>query len=96
MASLRDGESGAGALGDRLEITAREYDRSDGGGLAGLILNHVAVGTDFGAALAELRRHAPSLAGGKLPLLGVVGEQPDLYAPRTGDVAPDAERHHHQ
>ena len=87
VASLREGEAGAGALGDRLEITAREYDRSDGGGLAGLILNHVAVGTDFGAALAELRRHAPSLAGGKLPLLGVVGEQPDLYAPRTGDVA---------
>jgi len=81
------GGTGVGALGDSLEITARDYDRSDGGGLAGLILNHVPLGTDFGAALAELRRHAPSLAGGKLPLLGVVGEQTELYAPRTGDVA---------
>ena len=41
VASLRGGAAGAGALGDRLEITAREYDRSDGSGLAGLILNHV-------------------------------------------------------
>ncbi|TSA86720.1 phosphate acetyltransferase [Deinococcus detaillensis] len=89
VASMRglDTGMGAGALGDSLEITARDYDRSDGGGLAGLILNHVPLGTDFGAALAELRRHAPSLAGGKLPLLGVVGEQTELYAPRTGDVA---------
>ncbi|GAA4018313.1 phosphate acetyltransferase [Deinococcus rubellus] len=87
VASLRPAEAGAGTLGDSLEITARDYDRSDGGGLAGLILNHVPLGTDFGAALAELRRHAPSLAGGKLPLLGVIGEQTDLYAPRTGDVA---------
>jgi phosphate acetyltransferase len=77
----------AGALGDSLEITARDYDRSDGGGLAGLVLNHVPVSTDFGAALAELRRRAPSLAGGKLALLGVIGEQADLYAPRTADVA---------
>ncbi|AWN23730.1 phosphate acetyltransferase [Deinococcus irradiatisoli] len=87
VASLRAGEAGAGSLGDSLEITAREYDRSDGGGLAGLILNHVPAQTDFGAALAELRRRAPSLAAGKLPLLGVIGEQPALYAPRTGDVA---------
>ena len=87
VASLRQAEVGAGTLGDSLEITARDYDRSDGGGLAGLILNHVPLGTDFGAALADLRRHAPSLAGGRLPLLGVIGEQTDLYAPRTGDVA---------
>ncbi|WP_293915420.1 phosphate acetyltransferase [Deinococcus sp.] len=77
----------AGALGDSLEITARDYDHSDGGGLAGLVLNHVPLQTDFGAALAELRRRAPSLAGGKLALLGVIGEQADLYAPRTADVA---------
>lgn len=85
VASLKDIDGGV--LGDQVEITAREYDRSDGGGLAGLVLNHVASSTDFGAALAALRRHAPSVAEGRLPLLGVIGEQPELYAPRTSDVA---------
>ncbi len=85
VASLR--EVSGGILGDQIEITAREYDRTDGGGLAGLVLNHVPNSTDFGAALAELRRHAPSVASGKLPLLGVIGEQAELYAPRSSDVA---------
>lgn len=84
VASLARGE--AGVLGDQLEIAAREYLRSDGSGLAGLVINHVPESSDFGAALAALRRHAPSVAEGHLPLLGVIGEEAALYAPRTSDV----------
>jgi phosphate acetyltransferase len=75
------------ALADELEISALAYRRSDGGGLAGYILNFAPRELDFGGLLAELRSRSRVLAGGELPLLGVVAQRPALGAPRTLDVA---------
>ncbi|MFB9990618.1 phosphate acetyltransferase [Deinococcus oregonensis] len=75
------------ALADELEISALAYRRSDGSGLAGYILNFAPRELDFGGLLAELRSRSRILAGGELPLLGVVAQNPALGAPRTLDVA---------
>ncbi|MEF2277090.1 phosphate acetyltransferase [Deinococcus sp. YIM 134068] len=77
----------AAALADELEITAQSYRRSDGSGLAGYVLNFAPRELDFGGLLAELRTRSRVLAGGELPLLGVVAQSPTLNAPRTLDVA---------
>ncbi|WP_216323833.1 phosphate acetyltransferase [Deinococcus aestuarii] len=75
------------ALADELEISAQAYRRSDGSGLAGYVLNFAPRELDFGGLLAELRTRSRVLAGGELPLLGVVAQSPSLSAPRTLDVA---------
>ncbi|BDP40042.1 phosphate acetyltransferase [Deinococcus aetherius] len=75
------------ALADELEIAAQAYRRSDGSGLAGYVLNFAPLNLDFGGLLAELRARSRVLAGGELPLLGVVAQSPALSAPRTLDVA---------
>ncbi|MFC4456278.1 phosphate acetyltransferase [Deinococcus sonorensis] len=85
VAALRDGEPGA--LADGLEIAARDYDRSDGAGLAGYVLNYAQQGTDLGEVLADLRRQSQVLRSGRLPLLGLISERTDLNAPRVCDVA---------
>lgn len=75
------------ALADELDIAAQGYRRSDGSGLAGYVLNFAPRELDFGGLLAELRAHSRVLAGGELPLLGVIAQAPALAAPRTLDVA---------
>ncbi|MFC4639973.1 phosphate acetyltransferase [Deinococcus hohokamensis] len=76
-----------GVLSDELEIAAQAYRRSDGGGLAGYVLNFAPAELDFGTLMAELRARSRVLSSGELPLLGVVSVSPALAAPRTLDVA---------
>ncbi|ADV67761.1 phosphate acetyltransferase [Deinococcus maricopensis] len=73
-------------LADGLEIAAQDYSGSSGEGLAGYVLNFLPRGLDFGALLAELRGRSRALAAG-LPLLGVIGENTEVAAPRTRDIA---------
>ena len=75
------------SLADELEIAAQNYRRSDGSGLAGYVLNFAPEKFDFGGLLAGLRQHSRILAGGELPLLGVITENPELNAVRTADIA---------
>ncbi|UFA50374.1 phosphate acetyltransferase [Deinococcus radiophilus] len=75
------------ALADELEIAAQNYRRSDGSGLAGYVLNFAPEKFDFGGLLAGLRQHSKILAGGELPLLGVITDNPELKAVRTVDIA---------
>lgn len=77
----------ATALVDELEITAHHYQRSDGRGLAGYVLNFAPQGLDYGSLMAELRTRSALLASGALPMLGLVSVSPELLAPRTLDVA---------
>ncbi|SEJ75503.1 phosphotransacetylase [Deinococcus reticulitermitis] len=80
-------QSGPGELVDELEIAAQHYRRSDGSGLVGYVLNFAPQHLDFSGLMAELRTRSPLLAGGELPLLGLVSLSPELKAVRTQDIA---------
>lgn len=74
-------------LADEMEIAAQAYRRSDGGGLAGFVLNFAPKDLDFGSLMAELRARSQVIASGELPLLGVIAVSDELAAPRVIDIA---------
>ena len=74
-------------LADEMEIAAQAYRRSDGGGLAGFVLNFAPKDLDFGGLMAELRARSQVIASGELPLLGVIAVSDELAAPRVIDIA---------
>ncbi len=74
-------------LADEIEISAQNYRRSDGQGLAGYILNFSPKDLDFSSLMAELRARSRVLSSGELPLLGLISLNKGMNAPRTLDVA---------